>query len=256
MDDLRSLRASLSTRIVGHAHEHHATLGSTNDRAAAWLREGGPHGLVVTADTQSAGRGRNGRTWCSPTGGNLYVSVGLRVASARRDLSAVGLAVGLGLYEGLGELEGLGLKWPNDVLVGERKLAGVLCESRWGEEVELVVGFGVNVRRDGIDPAVVEIAACLEDAGGQTQRVPLLASVLGRLEARLDAFLIFGFEPLREAYLRANVQIGTAVRVDAGSEVFEGVAEDVDDDGALRVRTDNGLRTVRAADVTRARPAG
>lgn len=255
MDDLHGLRASLSTRIFGHAHQHHGTLGSTNDRAAQWLREGGPHGLVVTADAQTAGRGRNGRSWSSPPGHNLYVSVGLRVASARRDLSAVGLAAGLGLYEGLGAIEGLGLKWPNDLLVGERKLAGVLCESRWGEQVELVIGFGLNVRRAGIDASVADVAVALEEVGGETERVPLLAGLLARLEARLDAFLLFGFEPVREAYLAANVQLGTRVRVVSGQDVFEGLAEDIDDDGALRVRTDEGVRVVRAADVTRARPA-
>ena len=136
---MASLGEVLTSRTFGRTHEHHGSIGSTNDRAAAWLREGGPHGLLVTADTQSAGRGRNGRVWSSPPGGNLYASLGLRVVSARRDLSALGLVVGLALYEGLGPIEGLGLKWPNDLLIGERKLAGILCESRWADEVEVVV---------------------------------------------------------------------------------------------------------------------
>ncbi|MCR9161004.1 MAG: biotin--[acetyl-CoA-carboxylase] ligase [Nannocystaceae bacterium] len=245
---------SLSTRVFGHAHEHHASLGSTNDRAASWLREGGPHGLVVTAETQSAGRGRNGRSWSSPPGGNLYVSVGLRVGSARRDLSALGLVVGLGLYEGLGPIEGLGLKWPNDVLVGHRKLAGVLCESRWAQDVEVVVGFGVNLRREGIDPALHERAVALDErVAGPVERAGLLARLLEALERRLDAFLLMGFDEHRQAYLDANVQIGTRVRVVSGDESFEGVAVDVDEDGALRVRTDEGLKVVRAGDVNRVR---
>ncbi len=252
-DDLRALRGVLGTRVLGRAHEHHDALGSTNDRAAAWLREGGPHGLVVTADAQTAGRGRNGRAWSSPPGHNLYVSVGLRIASGHRDLSAVGLAAGLGLYEGLGPLDGLGLKWPNDLLVGERKLAGILCESRWGADVELVVGFGINVRREGIDPALAPGAVALDELGISTPRAVLLAGVLRALEVRLDGFLIVGFEPLREAYLAANVQIGTRVRVTAGAEVFEGDAATIDDDGALVVQTSAGERTVHAADVTRAR---
>ena len=253
MDDLGSLSASLSTRVFGRSHEHHASLGSTNDRAAQWLREGGPHGLVVTADAQSAGRGRNGRVWSSPSGGNLYVSVGLRVRSARRDLSALGLVVGLGLYEGLGSIEGLGLKWPNDVLVGERKLAGVLCESRWADDVEIVVGFGLNVRRDGIDAAVVERAIALDELGITTPRVAVLAGLLESLERRLDAFLMLGFDDHRQAYLDANVQIGRRVRVVSGDEVFEGVATDIDDGGALRVQSDDGMRSVHAGDVTRVR---
>ncbi len=252
-DDLRTLGDSLNTRVFGRAHEHHDTLGSTNDRAAAWLREGGPHGLLVTADAQTAGRGRNGRVWSSPPGHNLYVSLGLRVASARRDLSAVGLAVGLALYEGLGPVPGLGLKWPNDLLIGDRKLAGILCESRWGTDVELVVGFGLNVRREGIDPAVADVAVALDDVDVHEGRVTLLARLLGALQGRLDGFLIMGFDGMRDAYERANLQIGTRVRVNSGAEVFEGMALGIEDSGALRVQTDAGQRVVHAADVTRAR---
>ncbi len=252
-DDLRTLGASLRTRLFGRVHEHHERLSSTNDRAAAWLREGGPHGLLVTAETQTAGRGRHGRVWSSPPGHNLYVSLGLRVASARRDLSAVGLAVGLALYEGLGPVQGLGLKWPNDLLIGDRKLAGVLCESRWGTDVELVVGFGLNVRREGLDPGLVDVAVALEDVGVHEGRVELLSRLLAALQGHLDSFLILGFDGMREAYERANVQIGTRVRVDSGVEVFEGLALGIDDAGALRVQTTAGPRVVHAADVTRAR---
>ncbi|MGH1344732.1 MAG: biotin--[acetyl-CoA-carboxylase] ligase [Nannocystales bacterium] len=252
-DDLRRLGDALHTRVFGHAHEHHQSLSSTNDRAAAWLREGGPHGLVVTADTQTAGRGRNGRVWNSPPGHNLYVSLGLRVASARRDLSAVGLAVGLALYEGLGAVPGLGLKWPNDLLVGDRKLGGILCESRWGADVELVVGFGLNLRREGIDPGLEDVAIALDEVGVHLGRTTLLARLLAALQARLDGFLIVGFDSMREAYEQANLQVGTRVRVTSGAEVFEGMALGIDDAGALRVQTEAGLRVVHAADVTRAR---
>ncbi|MBV1857506.1 MAG: biotin--[acetyl-CoA-carboxylase] ligase [Nannocystaceae bacterium] len=252
-DDLRTLGDSLATRVFGRAHEHHDTLASTNDRAAAWLREGGPHGLVVTADAQSAGRGRNGRVWSSPPGHNLYVSLGLRVASARRDLSAVGLVVGLALFEGLGSVPGLGLKWPNDLLIGERKLAGILCESRWGTDVELVIGFGINVRGAGIDPTLDDIAVALDEVGVHEGRVALLAGLLAALQGRLDGFLILGFDGMRQAYERANLQIGTRVRVSSGADVFEGMALGVEDSGALRVQTDAGERVVHAADVTCAR---
>lgn len=252
-DDLRQLGNVLHTRVFGRAHEHHETLASTNDRAAAWLRDGGPHGLVVTADAQTAGRGRNGRVWNSPPGHNLYVSLGLRVGSARRDLSAVGLAVGLALYEGLGAIPGLGLKWPNDLMIGDRKLAGILCESRWGTDVELVVGFGLNVRREGIDPGLADVAIALDDLDVHEGRVPLLARLLAALQARLDGFLIMGFDGMRDAYAQANLQIGTRVRVTSGAEVFEGTALGIEESGALRVQTETGERVVHAADVTRAR---
>ena len=100
-DDLHALRSRVQTRAFGRAHEHHDVLGSTNDRAAAWIGEGAPHGAVVTADAQTEGRGRRGRVWASPPGENLYASVVLRPDAVRRDFGAIGLAVAVGIAEGL-----------------------------------------------------------------------------------------------------------------------------------------------------------
>ena len=147
----------LATAVLGQAREHHASLPSTNDRALAWAREGAPHGALVTADEQTAGRGRLGRRWASPAGEGLYASVVLRPAAYLGGLaggagwsprwSALGLAVGLGVRVGVSRwVPATRLKWPNDLLVGRRKLAGVLCETRWqGATPDVVVGFGVNV---------------------------------------------------------------------------------------------------------------
>lgn len=138
---------------LGQPREHHASLPSTNDRALAWAREGAPHGAMVTADAQTAGRGRLGRRWDSPPGAGLYVSLVLRPAEVvvgrgwDPRWAALGLAVGLGLREGLARwVPDALLKWPNDLLVRGHKLAGVLCETRWqGSTPDIVVGFGVNV---------------------------------------------------------------------------------------------------------------
>lgn len=255
MNDLRRLFDVLETQVFGRAHEHHDVLASTNDRASSWLREGGSHGLVVTADMQTAGRGRHGRTWCSPAGENLYVSLGLRLPQPRADFGAVSLAVGVGLHRGLAPIDGLALKWPNDVLVDGKKLAGILCESRWSAgAVELVIGFGINVRRVGIDPSVRELATSLEEVGGTIARVEVLARVLASLESTLQGFFDEGIESIFDAYLKANEQIGTRVRVRSHGETFEGLAVAIDHEGALIVRLDDGTpRVVRAADVETAR---
>ena len=166
IDDLRRL-PQLRRGRYGEPHEHHERLGSTNDRGLAWLREGAPHGAVVTADAQDAGRGRRGRAWFSPPGANLYVSVLLRPGPVRPSsrLGALGLAVGVGLREGLPPLRApVVLKWPNDLKVEGRKLGGILCEARWiDDEPEVVVGFGLNVHPSAFPAALRSQATCLAD---------------------------------------------------------------------------------------------
>ncbi|MEZ4454886.1 MAG: biotin--[acetyl-CoA-carboxylase] ligase, partial [Nannocystaceae bacterium] len=134
-DDLTRLGERLTTRAFGRAHEHHAAIASTNDRALAWAAEGAPQGALVTADRQVEGRGRRGRAWASAPGDLAFSlvfrpgSYGPGRASGGDRWGALGLAVGVGVREGLAPwLREVELKWPNDLRVGGRKLAGILCE--------------------------------------------------------------------------------------------------------------------------------
>jgi BirA family biotin operon repressor/biotin-[acetyl-CoA-carboxylase] ligase len=262
-DDLRSLRSHLRGATFGHAHEHHASIASTNDRAAAWAREGAPHGAVVTADAQTAGRGRRGRPWYSPAGASIYASVVVRPGRAGPELGAIGLAVGLGLRDGLPALQRpVGLKWPNDLVVGDRKLCGILCESRWLDDVpELVVGFGINVHQREFPEPIAGIATSLALEAG-TQRGPdraaLLADVLEATEAVVDRFVGGGFAAIREAYTACCTVLGRTIEIDVPTQASQRrrvVAEDLDHDGALRVRPVEGGASFRveAADVWLAR---
>ena len=245
-DDLHDLRSRVSTRAFGRAHEHHAIIGSTNDRAAAWIGEGAPHGAVVSADAQTAGRGRRGRVWVSPPGENVYASVVLRPDAARPDFGAIGLAVAVGIADALPiEVE---LKWPNDLLVGGRKLGGILCESRWmGARPDVVVGFGINVHARAFADELAGIATSLALHGAAVSRVELLANVLATLEARLDRFLADGFASVRDAYEARCAMLGRTVEVGGARGVAEGLAED----GALLLRPEGGgaLRRIEAAEV-------
>ncbi|MFV8750477.1 biotin--[acetyl-CoA-carboxylase] ligase [Nannocystaceae bacterium ST9] len=269
-DDLAELASLLTTTRLGRTHEHHAELGSTNDRALAWLASplGPPDGTLVTADAQTAGRGRLGRVWSSPAGRDLYASVVLRCGRPPVGLGALSLAVGVGLREGLlrglAGVEGLpalGLKWPNDLLLGERKLAGILCESRWrGGEVDVVVGFGVNVHRrlDEFDPELRERATSVALHVGEDRRpgrAALLAAILHELEHWLDRFFVGGFAAIRSHYEPHSVVLGREVWVDrpsaAGVERIAAIAIGLDVDGALRVRAREGGASFRveSADV-------
>ncbi len=270
MQDLRRLGECLDTRVFGRVHEHHADLGSTNDRALQWLREGAVHGALVTADAQSAGRGRMGRAWSSPAVGDLYASVIARPYADGRavpaSIGALGLAVGVGLREGLmravDDLE-VALKWPNDVLVGGRKLAGILCETRWQAGTpDIVLGFGVNVGRREFEPELAALATslalCCKAPPG---RVELLASLLHGLETALDPFFAGGFPAIRERYEPHCVVLGRAVTVpvtrpDGSTERIHAHAESLAEDGALIVRSNGGGAPFRVehADVWLARP--
>jgi len=247
-DELRGLSAWLRG-AYGRPHEHHAELGSTNDRALEWLRQGASHGSVVTADAQSAGRGRRGRAWFSPPGESLYASLVLRPGPVRppERLGPLGLAVGVGLREGLPPLsQPVVLKWPNDLKVDGRKLGGILCESRWvGDAPEVVVGFGINVHARVFPAPIADVAtsiACHRD-GGAPGRAELLASLLVALEGVLEPFLRGGFATVRERYLPCCEVLGRVVEV--GDEMApqgarRGTAERLDDDGALWVRPHDG----------------
>ena len=248
----------LTTQVLGRPHEHYPVIASTNARAAAWAAAGAPHGALVTADEQSDGRGRLGRTWYSPKDQSLYASVVVRPSAGALDLGPLSLAVGLGLRDGLLALDvpKPELKWPNDILVDGFKLAGILCEARWnGSAPEIAIGFGVNVHSEGF-PAdlarhATSLALVMDDHPG---RAAVLVALLAGLEPALETFFAEGFGPLKARYLDACVTLGRAVRVghrENPAMAVAAVADRIDDSGALWVRPDDGgpATMVRSADV-------
>jgi BirA family biotin operon repressor/biotin-[acetyl-CoA-carboxylase] ligase len=235
--------------------EHHAWLASTSDRLKQWARAGAAPWSVVFADRQSAGRGRLGHAWESPPG-NAFVSVLLPPLPADR-APALPLAAGLAVAEGL-EAHGVAplLKWPNDVLVGERKIAGILAEGlASGAELEAVVlGVGVNVRLDpGTLPAPLAAAATSlrVETGQDADVIAVIASVLGRLTVWYHALAVRGSAAVVAAWrARALPWWGRVVEARSGHELLRGVALGVDERGALLIEREDGIRlTVLSAEV-------
>jgi len=208
---------------------------STNRQLLADARAGAPDGAVLVADHQTAGRGRLDRTWEATSGSSLLVSVLLRsmVDAARTHLMV--MASALALRDAVGEVAGFDpeLKWPNDLVVGARKLAGLLAER---DADAVVVGAGVNVRADAFGPELAARAtACEIEAGRAVDRDRLLDAFLERLAERLDAL-----DAVPVDYRAGLGTLGRAVRVETGAGDITGTAVDVRDDGALVVRTDDG----------------
>jgi len=237
--------------------EHHESLESTNDRLKDLARAGAAEGTVVVADRQTAGRGRQGRTWDSPLG-NLYVSSLLRPTPAFLS-SVIPLAAGVAVAEGL---EGLGLgaqlKWPNDVVIGELKVGGILAESSaTGAQLEwVVVGIGVNVRAR-LAPELHEIAASLVDVGGSHLPVEdVLRAVLTRLAVWYHRLRDEGSRSVVDEWRRRSVSWwGKPVEAWFGGSRITGRAAFVDDEGGLVLRMDDGSSTtLRSGEVRQLRP--
>ena len=241
-DDLAAAMAMAGDRagIFGQHVLWYADVGSTNDIVAVLADRGEPEGTVVVADAQSAGRGRHGRAWASPPGAGLYMSTLTRPAA-----HAVGLltiAAGVAIADGIQAATGLQpqLKWPNDIYMNGRKLAGILAEagtSSTGVQY-VILGCGVNLMPAAYPPDVAARASSIEsELGRAIDRGLLLAQCLIALNLRyceLQANATAGvIDRWRE---RAISTFGRRVEWDVAGVTRQGVAEDIDETGALLVR--------------------
>jgi BirA family transcriptional regulator, biotin operon repressor / biotin---[acetyl-CoA-carboxylase] ligase len=231
------------SRRFGHPRVHHRLTDSTNARARELAASGAPDGTIVTASEQSAGRGRQGRTWAAPPGKALLLSAIVRNLSQRDAL--LPLAVPVAVAEACDEFTGTrcGIKWPNDIWVDGRKLSGILLEGR-PQEGWAVIGIGVNVgtARDEFPDELRETATSIAIESGRDPGVePVLASVLAGLERRLTE------EPgtIVAAWRERDVLLGRPVRWNGG----EGAAAGINDDGSLLVDTDSGRVALDAGEV-------
>ncbi len=224
---------------------------STNTQLMQRANGGGLHGLVLAAEMQSAGRGRLGRRWTMRPGAGLTFSVLWRFELTMSELSGLSLAVGVALARCLRRMGApVTLKWPNDVLLGEAKMAGILIELS-GEAngpASVVIGIGLNLSQPG---AIDQPVACLADAGLRPSRNALLAGLLNDLHDVLTCFGQRGFDGLREEWsdLFAHRDCPVVMTFSHGEPV-NGIARGVAASGALQVETARGLETFHAGEVS------
>lgn len=246
---------------LGHTIEVHESIGSTNDRARALLEDPAGEGVVVLAEEQRAGRGRRGRSWLSPPGLNLMISVGVRPGLPARDAWQLGLAAGLAALAACRAATPgaeLGLKWPNDVVTADgRKVGGLLIETAVRGELldTAVVGIGLNANWSSADmpPEIATTATSLADlAGASIDRVLLLDALLDALDQEVRE-LEAGTSPL--ARYRADcTTLGKEVEVLTDDGLLVGHAVDVDAAGALVLERQGTRTAVATGDVTALRP--
>ncbi|MBM3341588.1 MAG: biotin--[acetyl-CoA-carboxylase] ligase [Betaproteobacteria bacterium] len=230
---------------------------STNTLLLERAREGAPHASVIAAEWQRAGRGRLNRPWHAGLAGALTFSVLWRFSQGAATLAGLSLAVGLALVRALEAfgVSGAGLKWPNDVVWRQRKLAGILIEMQ-GEALgpsAVVIGVGVNVRlSNALQTRIDQAAADVETLTGQpVDRNRLLAALLTEINRVLLEFERAGFAPLREDWQRRHVHQDCAVRVSLpGGSAESGLARGVGSDGALLLETAQGVKPIHSGDVS------
>lgn len=252
------IRSQLSSQVIGRRLEILGTVDSTNTTAMAAGRRGEEEGLCVLADRQAAGRGRRGRVWASPPGLGLYTSILLRPAMRPPGGSLLTLAAGVAVVEAIEKEAGLlpRLKWPNDVLLGGRKVAGILTEmATEGARVACtVVGVGINVnqRQEDFPAGLAETATSLRLACGRAfARGDLAAALYNRLDVWYGVFCDGGGVAIVEAARARMETIGKRVEVGDGGVGWNGLASDLDAEGALLVQDDAGrIHRVLAGNVS------
>jgi BirA family biotin operon repressor/biotin-[acetyl-CoA-carboxylase] ligase len=262
-DRLTTLELSplLATRDLGRTLHYEETLPSTNARAYELAQEGAFHGEVVLTEAQTAGKGRRGRSWSSPPGKNLYFSAILRPELPPQRAPELTLVAAVALCETLREAGVKAtIKWPNDVQIEGKKVAGILTELSADTErvhfVVLGVGVNLNAKPDDFPPELSEIATSVLISRGQSvPRALFTAALWTRLEQWLDVHTEEGFASVRTAWKSMASTLGQDVLVRSEQKELRGVAEDLDEDGALLLRTPDGkLERVLAGDVEQVRP--
>ena len=247
----------LRTQALGRGEVHYAvSVDSTNSEVKRMAAAGAPHGSLCLAEEQTAGKGRLGRTWVSPPGVGLWQSLLLRPKLPPEQAPLITLVAAMAMAKAVRQTTGadVGIKWPNDLVCGNRKICGILLEmSADPDAIEyVVVGIGLNVKRGAIPPGLEAQAACLEDlCEALPPRRDILRAYLEAMETWMGRLEAGGWQAVAADYRDMSRTLGQAVRV-IGAQNFTGTAVDIDSHGALIVTdAESGEnRTVYSGDVS------
>lgn len=251
----------LTTRTFGRKIEYRESVGSTNDLAKQMARAGAPEGLLVIADEQTAGKGRLGRAWTTPRSSALAMSLVLRPRLSPVQAPRVTLVAAVAVAEAVRDVTGLpvGIKWPNDLQLHGRKFCGILTEMEAEiDRIAFVVcgmGLNINLPRESLPEEFRSSATSLmAELGTPVSRAPLVQAILSRFEEVYAELIAGRFDAVLDRWRALSVTLGQPVWVHSvtGEATVEGVAEDVDEEGALLVRESASgvLRRVFAGEVS------
>jgi BirA family biotin operon repressor/biotin-[acetyl-CoA-carboxylase] ligase len=253
------IREGLKTNVFGRRDiVYFKDTDSTNIRAEQLAAEGAPEGTVVIAEKQTQGKGRRGRNWFSPPSEGIYFSIILRPRISPHEAPKLTLMASVAVAETVLSLTQLrvNIKWPNDILINGKKLAGILTEiSAEMDRIHYVVigiGINVNTRTESFPPDIRDRAtSILLETGAVYQRVALLRVFLEWLEVYYDMFNVKGFQPIMNRWKQLSDMMGKQISVDLINHTFTGEVLDIDEDGFLLLRDHEGnLRKIISGDIT------
>ena len=256
--DSKILEQNLAGKFIGHQLHYYQEIGSTNDEAFRLGVVGAPEGTVLIADCQSGGRGRLQRVWYSPAGVNIYTSILLRPAFAPVRAPQISIAVGVAVAEMIdhycpGKIQ---LKWPNDVLIGRKKVCGILAQLKMaGGAIDFIVvgiGMNVNLKLEQFPKDIREIATSLAiEARCDISRLELIIHLYENMAKWYRELTQNGFGAIKEKWLSLSPMIGQNVQVMFQDVTVSGKALGLDDDGSLMILTnENKTVKVSAGDAT------
>ena len=244
----------LTSRALGRAINHYEhTLTSTNLVLKDMARQGAPHGCTCLCEMQTAGRGRMDRSWSSPEGQGVWLSVLLRPKMNAESAPLITFCCAIAMAKAVRQCTGLDvqIKWPNDLVLHGKKLCGILLEMVFdGQGYAVVAGTGLNVREEAYPPELAERATSIAEWADVPNRGAIIAAYLDALEEAVSALEDRGFAGIAEEFRRECITLGSQVHVLGTDASFTGVAEDIDETGALLVRVEGELRRVLAGDVS------
>ncbi len=241
--NLELLKKSLAGKLFGQNLYFYQEINSTNDKAFSLGINDAPEGTAVIADSQTAGRGRLQRQWHSPAGVNLYTSVILKPEFETFRASQIPLMGGVAVARVLEHYcPGITLKWPNDVMIREKKVCGILSQAKISADKInfIVLGIGINVNIDShqFPVDILDIATSLAmETGATISCQELIISLYENLEKCYKQLLQKGFGPIKQEWLRLAPMIGRHIKIVFKNEEIEGTAADLDDNGSLILMT-------------------
>ena len=251
------IASRLTTKWIAKDIRYFETIDSTNRYARLLGEQGEKEGVLVVADEQSLGRGRSGRTWSTPRGSAIAMTLLLRPSIAPERVSMVTLIMGMAIAEAVRELYGInaGIKWPNDVVAGDKKLSGTLTEMscELSSVSYIVIGTGINVNMKSFPEELAGKAVSIAQLlGRETSRAELVALVMSRFESYYESFLeTQDLRALETKYNAILANAGCVVRVLSPGSEFEGMCRGINRMGRLLVETeDNKVQEVYAGEVS------
>ena len=242
--DLKWIQGQLRAELIGRKIITHDSVNSTNDAAKNLIDESAEEGTIVLSDSQTQGKGRKGRSWHSEENVGIYISIVLKPDLPLEQISQITLVAGVTLVQAINEFSRVRayLKWPNDILLNGKKVAGILTENHnQNSQSGIVLGIGINVNNSHFPVSLQHIATSMAMANGEIyERLPLITYLINHLDEEYRCFLDEGISPIVDRWNMNSDMFGKRVSITQGTQTSSGTAMKLNEQGHLVMLMDDG----------------